>query len=76
MFFLIIAAVPQVIKTFKEGHSRGIAGGYIILLLIGFSSMMIYLLLTKPIIPVIINYLFNIVMMLILGYYKLFPRTK
>lgn len=76
MFFLITAALPQVIKTVKEGHSEGLAGGYIVLLLIGFGLMTTYLFLTKPVIPVITNYLFNILMILILGYYKLFPRTK
>jgi uncharacterized protein with PQ loop repeat len=76
MFFLIIAALPQVVKTFKEGHSDGLAGGYIVLLLVGFSLMATYLFLTKPVIPVILNYLFNIVMISILGFYKLFPRSK
>ena len=28
MFFSITAALPQVIKTVKEGHSEGLAGGY------------------------------------------------
>jgi uncharacterized protein with PQ loop repeat len=75
MTCLIIAAIPQVIKSIKEGHSNGIAGGYIILLISGFSLMATYLLFTKPIIPVLINYMFNIMMMLTIGYYKLFPRS-
>lgn len=76
MFCLITASIPQAIKSIKEGHSKGMAGGYIILLLFGFTLMSVYLLLTKPIIPVLINYASNILMMLIIGYYKLFPKNK
>lgn len=74
MICLITAAIPQAIKAYREGHSNGIAGPFIVLLLIGFSLMSLYLWLTKPIWPVLINYLFNIVMMLIIGRYKVFPR--
>lgn len=74
MFCLMTASIPQAVKSVREGHSKGMAGGYIIFLLSGFGLMTTYLLLTKPIIPVIVNYLSNILMMLVIGYYKLFPR--
>jgi len=74
MACLMTASIPQAYKSIKDGHSRGIAGGYLILLLCGFTSMSLYLLLTKPIIPVLLNYSANIIMMLTIGYYKLFPR--
>jgi uncharacterized protein with PQ loop repeat len=76
MFCLMTASIPQAVKSVKEGHSKGMAGGYIILLLSGFSLMTTYLFLTKPIIPVVVNYICNIAMMLVIGYYKLFPRNK
>lgn len=76
MACLITAAIPQAMKSVKDGHSDGIAGGFLILLLGGFSLMSIYLVLTKPIIPILINYLCNIVMMLVIGYYKVHPRVK
>ncbi len=76
MLCLASATLPQVYKTIKEGHSNGMAGGYIVLLLSGFSLMSTYLLLTKPVWPVLLNYLINITMMLTIGYYKLFPRSK
>jgi uncharacterized protein with PQ loop repeat len=76
MACLIVAASPQVLKSIREGHSDGIAGGFIVLLLIGFILMASYLLLTKPVIPLLINYAFNTVMMLTIGYYKLFPKNK
>lgn len=74
MVCLMTATIPQAIKSIKDGHSRGMAGGYLILLLSGFSLMSAYLLLTKPIIPVLLNYFANIIMMLVVAYYKLFPR--
>jgi uncharacterized protein with PQ loop repeat len=76
MACLACATLPQVYKTIKEGHSRGMAGGYIALLLSGFTLMSTYLLLTKPVWPVLLNYIINIIMMLTIGYYKLFPRAK
>lgn len=76
MLCLACATFPQVHKTIKEGHSKGVAGGYIALLLTGFTLMSTYLLLTKPVWPVLINYFINITMMLTIGYYKLFPRVK
>jgi uncharacterized protein with PQ loop repeat len=76
MACLACATLPQVYKTVKEGHSNGMAGGYIVLLLSGFSLMSTYLLLTKPVWPVLINYFINTTSMLTIGYYKLFPRTK
>jgi uncharacterized protein with PQ loop repeat len=76
MICLMCAAIPQAFKSIKDGNSKGIADGYIVLLLSGFSMMTIYLICTKPIIPVILNYLCNIIMMLVIGYYKLFPRNK
>lgn len=76
MCCLMTAAIPQAIKAYKEGHSRGIAGPYVVLLLTGFILMSVYLILTKPVYPVLINYVANIVMMCIVGYYKLFPRKS
>ena len=76
MMCLVCAAVPQAIKAVKEGHSNGVAGAYIVLLLAGFTSMLIFLAISKPIWPVMVNYAVNIVMMSIIGYYKLLPRAK
>jgi len=76
MICLMTASIPQAIKSYKDGHSKGMAGGYLILLLSGFTLMTTYLFLTKPIIPVVINYISNIIMMLVIAYYKLFPKNK
>lgn len=76
MACLITAAIPQAMKSIRDGHSNGIAGGFLILLLAGFGLMSLYLVLTKPIIPILINYLCNIILMLVISYYKVYPRVK
>jgi uncharacterized protein with PQ loop repeat len=75
MVCLIMSAAPQAYKAFRDGHSRGISGAFLILLMVGFSLMSLYLILTKPVYPVLINYLSNMVMMGVVAYYKLFPRN-
>ena len=74
MACLITASVPQAVKAIREGHSHGVSGYFLILLLVGFGLMSTYLCLTKPVYPVLINYLSNIVMMGVVAYYKVFPR--
>jgi uncharacterized protein with PQ loop repeat len=76
MVCLITAAFPQALKAIRDGQSNGVSGAFLVLLLSGFSLMSLYLILTKPVYPVLINYLSNILMMGVVAYYKLFPRVK
>jgi uncharacterized protein with PQ loop repeat len=76
MACLITAAFPQAYKAIRDGHSHGVSGAFLILLMVGFGLMSVYLVLTKPVYPVLINYLSNMVMMGVVAYYKLFPRVK
>jgi uncharacterized protein with PQ loop repeat len=76
MACLITSGIPQALRSIKQGNSNGIAGGFIILTLSGFVLMSLYLLLTKPIIPVLLNYSCNIIVMSVIGYYKLWPRKS
>jgi uncharacterized protein with PQ loop repeat len=74
-FFVSAAALPQTIKAVREGHSRGVSGVFLSMLMVGFILMSLYLCLTKPVYPVLINYVINMVLMGIVSYYKLFPRN-
>lgn len=58
--FLGIAAVPQVIKALREGHCDGISWLYIIMLECGFSLMLTYVIMVKPLFYVILQYSINI----------------
>lgn len=74
MFFLMFAGIPQAIKSIKQGHSNGMSPVYITFLIIGFMLMITYISLTKPLIPLIINYTINIISLSIVAWYKIFPR--
>ena len=76
MVCLITSFIPQVIKSIKDGHSAGVSLGFIMLALVGFVLMWLYIYLTTPIIPVLLNYGFNSAMILVVLWYKLFPRKK
>ena len=74
MTCLMVSAIPQVIKVIKQGHADGMAVSYLSLLIVGFTLMATYIMLTKPLYPVVINYVINVLSMLIISYYKIFPR--
>lgn len=74
MACLIGSAVPQAIKTIKDGHADGLSVSYLVLLQVGFVLMISYLLATNPVIPVLLNYVANIVVWAIPCYYKAYPR--
>lgn len=72
--FLMFAALPQAIKVVRQGHADGMIPIYLIMLLIGFILMLIFVIEVNPKIQLILNYSFNIVLYLIISYYKIFPR--
>lgn len=67
-----LSAVPQAYKSFKEGHSFGISSGLIVLWLIGEIATLIYVWPTGKL-PLIVNYMANLIFVGIIAYYKLFP---
>lgn len=71
---LMLSGLPQVRKTIRQGHSHGISTSFLILLLVGFSSMIVYVVSKKSGIPLVINYVINLISYLIITYYKFFPR--
>lgn len=77
LIFLFMAALPQAIKALKQGHSNNMAVSYLVLLDIGFIILIFYVcLLSKTPIPILINYILNLIVYGIMTYYKFFPRKK
>lgn len=74
--FIMMASVPQAIKTVKQGHSDGLSATYIMSLITGFSLLIVYLCLSKLLIPIFINYTVNLISYSIIAYYKFFPRKR
>lgn len=68
-----LSALPQAIKSYREGHSYGISWGLIFFWTVGEWCSLAYVLpMWKW--PLIINYLGNIVFCGIVTWYKFFPR--
>ena len=72
---MMTSCVPQAIKIIKQGHSNGMEVFYLISLIIGFSFLITYVsLLPKVPVPLLINYIVNLIAYSIMTYYKFFPR--
>lgn len=70
-----LSGVPQAIRSFKEGHSAGMAHGTIILWFSGEGAMLVYALgkYTSDYI-LICNYLANFLVVGVIAWYKYLPR--
>jgi uncharacterized protein with PQ loop repeat len=72
-----ISGVPQMIKSIKDGHAYGVAWGMIILWLIGEINMIAYTLLKYGLDIILLgNYTINFIVIMIILYYKVFPRIQ
>ena len=74
-FFFAICAVPQVIQTLREGHSNGLSWLFLIFWLLGEIFMTVYVWPTGDL-PLLSNYLVNLVLTSIIFYYKVYPRVE
>jgi len=70
---LAVCAIPQAVQSLKEGHSNGMSTLFLWGWLIGEILGAIYVIYLFNI-PLIFNYLANIIALLIIVRYKHFPR--
>jgi uncharacterized protein with PQ loop repeat len=72
---LAICGVPQAIQSFKDKHSHGISWGFLLLWTFGeiFALAYVY---DKLDLPLLVNYGSNILIVSIMLYYKVYPKTK
>jgi len=68
-----ISGLPQAIYSYKQGHSRGITWGLIWCWWVGEWFSLIYVIPLGKL-PLIINYLGNIVFVGVITYYKIWER--
>jgi len=72
---LALSALPQAIKILKEGHANGIASGSIWLWGIGSAALTSYVLVKHSTdLILVINYLFNLSLVLVAFKYKYWPK--
>jgi uncharacterized protein with PQ loop repeat len=70
---LAICSVPQAYMSYKQGHSRGISVGFLFLWTAGEIFTLLYII-PKADIPLLINYLSNLIFLSIIWKYRIFPR--
>lgn len=70
---LAICGLPQCILSIKQGHSNGISIGFLILWSLGEIFTLIYII-PKSDLPLLLNYSANIIFLVIIWKYRLFPR--
>jgi len=70
-------AAPQAYKSYKDGHSDGIASLLLFMWGTGEILTLAYVILKHGLdLPLITNYLLNLLFIAIISKYKLFPRSK
>lgn len=66
---LALCAAPQAIKSFKEKRTMGISFWFLILWYVGEVFTLVYIAMTTMQIPLVINYVFNILCLTVIIYY-------
>ena len=72
-----LSGLPQAVKSWRDGHSNGIAHGTVWLWMIGEASMIAYALYFYPLDFVLIaNYTLNLILVSIIFKYKYWKKIK
>jgi len=70
---LSLCGFPQAMKSFRDKHSRGLSWLFVISWSLGCVLMLIYVIPTGSL-PLITDYVLNIIFTLVILYYKLRPK--
>lgn len=73
---LALCGVPQAIKSVKDKHSYGISWWFILMWFGGEIFVLIYVVLTSCDWILISNYIMNILLIIIILYYKILPKVE
>ena len=71
-----LCALPQTIKTFKDGHAKSLSTGFLFLWTGGEVLTLIAVIQDKGSSYLLANYISNLVLLAIIIRYKVFPREK
>jgi uncharacterized protein with PQ loop repeat len=72
---LALSSLPQAIKTFREGNANGLSGAFIASWLVGEILSLAYVGPTYNW-PLIASYGVNLLIVSVIGYYKVWPRDS
>lgn len=70
-----LCAIPQALKSMVDGHSEGVSWGLLVLWFIGEVCTLIYVY-PKGHLPLIVNYIMNIIFVAIIIKYKIWRRSE
>lgn len=70
-----ICGAPQAWLAYKQGHSRGISWGFLLLWISGEVMTLTYVI-PKIDYPLIFNYVSNLIFLSVILYFKLFPGDR
>lgn len=70
-----ISGIPQAYKSIKQGHARGVSHTMLWLWAVGEILAMIYAYLKLLPLPLLLNYLVNVISLVIILRYRYFPKN-
>lgn len=76
MVCLAICGFPQALKSFQDGHSKGVSSGFLYLWLIGEICGLTYILLDEFNFYLVGNYIVNLLFIFVILRYKYFSRES
>ena len=73
-FFFAICGIPQAWESYKAKNSDGISHGFLWLWILGEVFTLFYIMAQETVlIPLVANYLFNLLSLMVIIYYKYSP---
>ena len=75
-FLLSISNIPQMIRSISERNSNGVSLLTLIIGIVGLLCLLIYVSLTYFDVCLMINYGFNVIVLGVILYFKLFPKNE
>lgn len=71
---LAFCGLPQAVESWRTGSSSGVTWGLLVMWGVGEVLTLVYVF-PKMELPLIFNYMANIVFLLVITHYKVFPRS-
>jgi len=71
-----VSAIPQTVRAVREGHADGVAHGTLWAWLLGEAGMLYYSQALYADLILLVNYAANLSVLLVLAWYRYFPRSR
>lgn len=71
-----LCAIPQAWQSWKNKNSNGLTWSFLLMWLFGEILTVIYVSQKDDVLPLLVNYYFNLVLLLIIIWYRAFPQNK